>query len=105
MSNEEQRRPRQSFTIRGIETLVYLTETGDFRWIPASEACKNSERTRRILEVLDSMPEDRREVWASRLDVAQTKANCPIINQEDEIRREFDALGAVYDAAKLRNAR
>jgi hypothetical protein len=105
LDSEEKRKPEQTFTIKGIPILAYLTETGDFRWIPTPQACNNSEQTRQILAVLNDMPEDRKVVWASRLDIAQTKTNCPIINKEDEIRKEFDALSSTYDAAKLRNAK
>jgi len=83
--------------MKGIRIHAYLSENGEFRWVPATVACSSKENTKDILEVLKKMPKDRRTVWTSRLDRDQTKINCPIIRDNTDICQEFDEFCAAYD--------
>lgn len=98
---QDKTKQERVFEIKGIPIDAYLTETGDFRWIPASEGCDCVEKTERILEVLKNMPEDRRNVWASRLDLKETKLTCPKINEKADLCKEFDEICAVYSKPKI----
>ena len=89
MSNpQEKKKTELPYKIRGIPVHAYVTESGEFRWIPAAQACSDKDNAERILEVLKKMPNDRRTVWASRLDMEQTKKSCPVIR--DELCGDFD---------------
>jgi len=46
------------------------------------------------------MPEDRRAVWASRLDTEQAEKTCPIIRKETDLCKEFDELYIAYNKPK-----
>ena len=59
-SAEEKTKNEQAYYMKGIPIHAYLSENGEFRWIPAAVACSNKENTKDILEVLKKMPEDRR---------------------------------------------
>lgn len=100
--SEEKTKQEPVYNVKGIPIHAYLIETGEFRWIPAVQACGNKENTKRILEVLKKMPEDRRAVWASRLDIEQTKMKCPIISKEADLRKEFNEFCAAYNRSKLK---
>jgi hypothetical protein len=86
--------------MKGIPVNAYLIETGEFRWIPASTACANKEKAKEILEVLQKIPEDRRAVWASRLDKEQAEMTCPIIRKEADLCKEFDEFCNAYNKPK-----
>jgi len=95
MSTQE--KPKEHvYTMKGIPVLAYLTETGEFRWVPAFEACCDTEKAKRIVEVLKKIPPDKRAVWAQRLDLEEAKIKCPVIGSEVELCREFDDLCAAY---------
>jgi len=100
MSEQTEKRSEHVYTMKGIPVNVYLSETGEFRWIPASPACEDKEKAKEILEVLKKMPEDRRAVWASRLDTAQIETTCPIIRKEADLCNEFDEFCAAYNKPK-----
>jgi predicted class III extradiol MEMO1 family dioxygenase len=102
MSNsEEKTKQEHTFEIKGIPVHAYLIETGEFRWVPTAQTCGDKENAKKILEVLKKMPEDRRAVWASRLDTEHTKTKCPIIRTEPDLCKEFDELCAAYNKPKL----
>ena len=90
------------YTVKGIPAKVYLSETGDFRWVPTSPACGDSEHAKEFLEVLQKMPADRRAVWATRLDAEQAKIACPIIREDADLCKTFDQLCAAYNKPKLK---
>jgi hypothetical protein len=94
---EEKTKNEQAYFMKGIPIHAYLSENGEFRWVPAAIACSSKENTKDILEVLKKMPEDRRTVWASRLDRDQTKTSCPILRDNTDICQEFDEFCAAYD--------
>jgi len=71
-------------------------DTGEFRWIPAFEACGDKEKAKRIVEVLKKIPADRRAVWAQRLDLEEAKITCPVISKEVDLCKDFDDLCAAY---------
>lgn len=100
--SEEKTKKEQVYTVKGIPVSVYLSETGDFRWIPASLACDDKEKAKEFLEVLKKMPEDRRAVWASRLDTEQAKTTCPVIRNESDLCKEFDQFCAAYNKPNLK---
>jgi hypothetical protein len=102
--SEPQEKARQEgvYIVKGVPVKVYLSETGDFRWIPTSPACGDSEHAKEFLEVLKKMPEDRRAVWASRLDAEQTTITCPIIREDADLCTAFDQLCAAYNKPKLK---
>lgn len=101
MSNVEEKTKReQVYEVKGIPIHAYLIETGEFRWTPASEACGDRQNAKKILEVLKKMPEDRRAVWASRLDSEHAKARCPVIRDDPGLCQEFDAFCAAYDRSQ-----
>jgi len=97
MTEQTEKRAEYVYTMKGIPVNVYLSETGEFRWIPDSHACGNKEKAKEILEVLKKMPEDRRAVWASRLDTHQIETTCPIIRKEADLCKEFDQFCAAYN--------
>jgi hypothetical protein len=94
---EEKTKKEQAYFMKGIPIHAYLSENGEFRWVPATIACDSKENTKDILEVLKKMPEDRRAVWASRLDRDQTKTSCPILRDNTDICQEFDEFCTAYD--------
>ena len=100
--SKEETKQEPVYKMNGIPIHVYLIETGEFRWIPTVQACNNKENAKRILEVLKKMPEDRRAVWASRIDAEQTKMTCPVIRKEADLCKEFDQLCAAYNKPKLK---
>jgi len=100
--SEEKTKHEPAYKMKGIPINAYLIETGEFRWIPTAQACGDKENTKRILEVLKKMPEDRRAVWGSRLDIEQTKMKCPIIRKEPDLCKEFDQFCAAYDRTNLK---
>lgn len=103
--NKQNDKPKSSYHIKGIPLHAYLTETGDFKWIPTSQACVDKENAKTILDVLRKMPEDRRQVWASRLDVNEVRATCPIIKNQPDLCEQFDNLCNAYNPSKLRTAK
>jgi len=88
--------------VKGIPVQAYLIENGEFRWIPAFQACGDREKAEEMLGVLKKMPEDRRRVWASRLDTEQTKTRCPVIRKEADLCKKFDEFCAAYSKPKLK---
>ena len=105
MKNIENKQKESAYVMKGLPLLGFLTETGDFRWVPHRDACNSSERARETLEVLKKMPLDRRNVWGTRLDVDKTIATCPIIRQDQDLSKEFDEFCEVYDASKVKSAK
>lgn len=105
VDSEEKTKQEPVYKVKGIPIHAYLIETGEFKWIPSSQACGDKENTKEILEVLKKMPEDRRIVWASRLDIEQTKMKCPIIRKEPDLCKEFDEFCAAYDKTNLKRTR
>jgi len=94
---EQNEKPKeQVYVMKGIPVRAYLTETGEFRWIPAFEACGDREKAKRIVEVLKKIPADRRAVWAHRLDLEEAKITCPVIRKEADLCKDFDDLCAAY---------
>ncbi len=102
MSNSE-KHSEHIYTMKGIPVNAYLSETGEFRWIPASPACSDKIKAKEILEVLKKMPDDRRTVWASRLDPDQIETTCPIIRKEADLCKEFDEFCAAYNRPKQKS--
>ena len=100
--SEEKTRQERVYEVKGIPIHVYLIETGEFRWIPTFQACGDKENAKKILEVLKKMPEDRRAVWASRLDTEQAKTTCPVIRNETDLCEEFDQFCAAYNKPNLK---
>lgn len=98
--SEEQTKHERTYELKGIPINAYLIETGEFRWTPTSQACSDKENAKKILEVLKKMPEDRRAVWASRLDKEQAKITCPIIRKEADLCKEFDEFCDAYKRPK-----
>jgi len=103
LANHQEKKPL--YSIKGIPLHAYLTETGDFKWIPTPQACADKEDAKTILEVLKKMPEDRRTVWASRLDINETKTTCPIIHKEPDLCEQFDEFCKAYNPSKLRKTK
>ena len=102
--SEEKTKHEPVYNVKGIPIHAYLIETGEFRWIPTVQACCDKENAKKILEVLKKMPEDRRAVWASRLDTEQAKTKCPIFREEADLCKEFDEFCAAYNRSKLKRA-
>jgi hypothetical protein len=105
MENSENKQKESKYIMKGLPLHAFLTETGDFRWIPHSDACNSSERARETLQVLKKMPRDRRNVWGTRLDIDKTIAACPIIRQDQSISKEFDEFCEAYDTTNVKNAK
>jgi len=94
---EESEKPKeQVYVPKGIPVHAYLTDTGEFRWIPVFEACCDREKAKEIVEVLKKIPADRRAVWAQRLDLDEAKITCPVISKEVDLCKDFDDLCAAY---------
>jgi len=94
---EENEKPKEHvYMMRGIPVHAYLTDTGEFRWIPAFEACGDKEKAKRIVEVLKKIPADRRTVWAQRLDLEEAKITCPVIRNEVDLCKDLDDLCTAY---------
>lgn len=92
------------YTVKGVPVKVFLTETGDFRWVPAFSACGDVERAKVFLDVLQKMPPDRRAVWATRLDTEQALNTCPVVRDDVDLHKAFDQLCAAYNKSKLKAA-
>ena len=105
MGDAEEKNPEHSYSMKGIPIHAYLTQNGEFNWIPTSQACTSKKQTREILRMLEGLPEDRRAVWASRLDINQTKTKCPIIHDDNDLRTEFDNFCSTYNSSKLRKTK
>jgi hypothetical protein len=105
MKNIENIQKESAYIMKGLPLLGFLTETGDFRWIPHKDACNSSERARETLEVLKKMPIDRRNVWGTRLDFDKTIATCPIIRQDQDLSKEFDDFCLAYDTSKVKSVK
>jgi hypothetical protein len=99
--SESEKHSEHIYTMKGIPVNAYLSETGEFRWIPAPPACSDKTKAKEIIEVLKKMPDDRRTVWASRLDTDQIATTCPIIRTETDLCKEFDQFCAAYSKPKL----
>jgi len=102
VDDSQQKKREPVYTVKGIPIQAYLIETGEFRWTPTSQACIDKENAKRILDVLKKMPEDRRTVWASRLDTDQAKMACPVIRTEADLCKEFDEFCAAYNRPELK---
>lgn len=102
--SEEKTKQEPVYKVKGIPIHAYLIETGEFRWIPTFQACGDRENAKKTLEVLKKMPEDRRAVWASRLDKKQAKMTCPVIRKEADLCKEFDEFCAAYSRSKPERA-
>jgi hypothetical protein len=98
--SEDKTKQEPTYEMKGVAIHAYIIENGEFKWIPAAKACDNKENAKKILEVLKKMPEDRRAVWASRLDTAQIETTCPIIRKETDLCNEFDQFCAAYNKPK-----
>jgi len=94
--NERETHAEQVYEMKGIAGHFYLTENGEFKWIPAAKVCVNKGSAKRFLEILKKIPADRRAVWAQRLDVDEAKITCPIIRKEVDLCKEFDEFCAAY---------
>jgi hypothetical protein len=66
--------------MKGIPLSVYIDETGEFRRVPDPSACADKEGAK-ILDVF-KMPDDRSDVWGTRLDHEETLAKCKVIEQQ-----------------------
>jgi hypothetical protein len=97
-----QKKPKTQppYHMKGIPINAYLSENGEFKWIPHPKACTNKENTKNIIEVFRKMPIDRRNVWASRLDKEQTFTTCPIIQNEPDLHKEFDEIAPALNKPK-----
>jgi hypothetical protein len=106
LSEKDNTKKESAYRVEGISIQAYLDEAGEFRWIPASQACSDKDNAKKILEVLRKMPEDRCAVWVKRFDTDQAKATCPIIHNEPDLCKEFDEFfERTYDTSKLRRAK
>ena len=86
------------YRVKGVPVNVYIDEAGEFRWVPA--ACADEESMRATLDVLKKMPDDRRDVWGTRLDPEDTITRCPVIKDKPELSQDFDKFCAAYDKNK-----
>lgn len=102
--SEEEEKFQPFYKMKGIPVHAFLIETGEFNWIPVQQTCSNSEKAKEILEVLKKMPEDRRAVWATRLDIKQTREICPIIKNEENLSKEFDEFCSTYNKLKTKTS-
>ena len=95
--SQEKTKHERVYYMKGVPIHAYLSETGEFQWVQASQVCSDKENAKSILEVLQKMPENRRSVWASRLDAEQAKLTCPVIGSEADLCKEFDEFCASYN--------
>ena len=105
MSNiEEKTKPERAYEVKGIPVHAYLIENGEFQWIPTFQACGNKDNAQRVLEVLKKMTENRRAVWASRLDKEQAKMTCPVIRKDADLCKQFDDFCTTNSRSKSKKA-
>ena len=98
--SESSKNKRKVYRMKGMPLNVDIDETGEFRCVPDPSACEGKEGAKTILDVFRKMPQDRREVWVSRLDHEETFKRCPVIKKDPELSREFDELYAAYGKSK-----
>lgn len=102
MSEKEKLAKEPSYKVEGISIHAYLDEAGEFRWVPASQACSDVDNARKTIDLLKKMPADRRVVWVKRLDTDQAKAKCPIMKNDARICGDLDELCATYGGSNLK---
>jgi hypothetical protein len=103
LSSTEKKKQEPPYTLKGIPIHGYLTETGDFKWIPHASACGDKEHALEIPKTLEKMSEDKRHVWATRFDEEKAIAVCPIIHEDKDIAQVFAEFFSPYNPSKLRN--
>lgn len=105
MSSTEKKKQEPPYRMKGIPIHAFLTETGDFRWIPDASACSDKEHALEIPEVMVKMSEDKKRVWASRFDLEKAIAVCSIIKEDQDLSRAFAELFSPQDPSKPRNTK
>ena len=102
MSKTEKKPQERVYEMKGVPINVYLNETGEFLWVPTSNACCDEDSAKRTLTVLKKMPADRRAVWVPRLDREETMARCPVIQNKPELSKGFEEFLAAHDGKRLK---
>lgn len=94
MSENDKTKQEKRYKMKGTVADVSLTGNGEFQWAPPPEACSNKEKTQELVDVLKEMPTDKATVWADRLDIPETIKRCPLLQQDNDLKKEFDDLTA-----------
>jgi hypothetical protein len=89
LNEDEKTRQEKRYRMKGTPIDVDLT-SNEFGCAPAVEACRDKDRTREFLDVLKEMSTDKAGVWAERLDIPETLRRCPLIEQDKDLKKEFD---------------
>lgn len=105
MSSTEKKKQEPPYTLKGIPIKAFVTETGDFRWIPDPSACGDKEHALEILEVLTRMSKDKGRVWITRFDGEKALAVCPIIKEDQHLSQTYAEFFSPQDPSKLRNTK
>lgn len=93
-SESDKTKQEKRYTMKGTVVDVYLAENGEFKWTPAPEACSNKDKTQELVEVLKEMPTDKATVWGDRIDIPETIKRCPLLQQDNDLKKEFNDFTA-----------
>jgi len=80
------------YEMNSVSILVYLLDNGEFGWAPTAQTCGDKESAQKFLAVLNKMPGDKRQVWATRLDIEQAMTTCPLVSNDADISKAFSEL-------------
>jgi len=105
LNTVDEKKPEPPYTLKGISHNGFVTETGDFRWIPHLSACGDKEHALEILEILTKMPKDKGRVWIDRFDREKAIAVCRIIKEDQHVSQAFAEFFSPQDPSKLRNTK
>lgn len=94
LSEDDKTKQEKRYKMKGTVSDFSLTGNGEFQWTPAPEACSSKEKTQELVDVLKEMPTDKATVWIDRLDLPETIKRCPLLQQDNDIKKEFDDFTA-----------
>jgi len=99
MSENGESKPRE-YKMKGMQIALDLNQQGDFAWVPAAQTCSTEENVENMLEIIETMPKTRRDVWIPRLDIPETLKRCPVIRQNASLNEKFTGILATDSNSK-----
>jgi hypothetical protein len=91
MSENGESKPRE-YEMKGMQIALHLIQHGEFAWVPAPQTCSTEENVENMLDIIQTMPKTRRDVWIPRLDIPETIKRCPIIRQKASLNEKFTRI-------------
>lgn len=100
LSEDDKTKQEKRYKMKSTVGDFNLARNGEFQWAPAPEACSNKEKTQELVDVLKEMPTDRATVWIERIDLPETIKRCPLLQQDKDLKKEFDEFIAKNPRSK-----